>query len=268
MKPLSHLYCIVLCASLLMSFPIDALAGDCPRCHGRGRIQTQIGVSSYGTSVRYKRCPNCGKRIMVNESHYDPCPACGGSGSRGGSSRSSRESSNNDELLTRMSPEDAVRYQNLAKRLYESTPVPITCTTCKGSGKCTYCGGYHNLDLDATADMRCRVCGGDGFCVTCRGKGNTGVRYEGISESEKQSILAQMKELSDKAYGVSSSNSASSAPVSWDEGSRTSPQSSLFSLVTNSNNGNGVIIIIAGLGIILVVGLLVVGILLFRLIKK
>ena len=52
----------------------------CGRCHGGGRIQTNFSVSGFGVSTAKKRCNYCNKLIFVNDSQWDICPICNGTG--------------------------------------------------------------------------------------------------------------------------------------------------------------------------------------------
>lgn len=281
MKSRSSFWRIICCFALLLSLATtESFAGKCPRCGGRGRIQTEYKVSGYGTNVRYKDCNICGKRIMVGESHWDPCPACNGGRSSSGSVGSSRSGGGSsggaaaDEILTRLSPAEAVRYQELAKKLYQGNPVPIRCEACNGTGDCTYCHGYHNLDIEATAAQRCTVCGGTGYCIRCNGKGNLGMKYE-LSEQERQSILAQLRELTHKAQqnwdgagGVSMSNSSAGTGETAQSGgsSKVSPSAIDRMKLGKSDGGLGTALVL--FGVVFCVGLLVICLLLFLLFKK
>lgn len=196
----------ILAAALLMFSSVAVASTKCPRCHGAGVVKTQYSIASYGVSTEKTKCPNCGRMIMKNESHSDPCASCGGTGYVGGRSSSGSGSSarsseaDGSDFLASLPPADAMRFQELSKQLYTGRPVPIVCDVCHGSGLCKQCGGFHNLDLDAAAYQRCQVCGGDGFCIGCRGKGNLGIKYEAVSESEKQAIISEMRGIVQKAY--------------------------------------------------------------------
>jgi hypothetical protein len=47
----------------------------------------------------------------------------------------------------------------------------VTCPTCKGSGKCSRCGGVGKLGPFPKIGDPCPLCGNKKVCITCSGKG-------------------------------------------------------------------------------------------------
>jgi hypothetical protein len=48
----------------------------------------------------------------------------------------------------------------------------MTCTTCKGTGRCPKCNGHGGSQgLLGLTTLTCSLCRGNKVCVTCNGKG-------------------------------------------------------------------------------------------------
>ena len=178
---------VLLCATLM------AVARDCPRCHGRGKIETRMSVSTYGTDASQMECPHCGQIIMKNESHWDICPVCDGSQQVSSSSdqrSQDRLEAAEDALLEYMTPQELLLMEELMRQIYTQVPNYIPCTICGGTGNCQQCGGYMNISLDGPF---CQICGGSGCCISCGGKGYSHIEY--IDNPNRDILIQRVNEL-------------------------------------------------------------------------
>lgn len=196
---------------MLLCVAIVTTARNCPRCHGKGRIQTRHPVSTYGIDISRMECPYCGQMIMKGESHWDDCPACGGTG-QGSSSSDGGSYDNYDALLQFMTPEEILLMEELMKQAYTQVPQYTPCPTCNETGDCKQCGGYVNLSID---EPLCPLCGGSGRCLTCRGSGYSHVEY--VDNPKRDEIVQRIQELLNDAKARSQQgNSGYSSDMSSD----------------------------------------------------
>ena len=76
-------YCVqVLLATFFLSLSVHLFAQDrtCTKCHGRGIITFQYGMSTFGINNSKKQCPICHQWVSAGSAHSDPCPKCNGTG--------------------------------------------------------------------------------------------------------------------------------------------------------------------------------------------
>lgn len=215
-------FCRVLVMLLLLAVSVSIEAQRCSRCGGRGKIQTRHSVGSYGINNRKVKCNYCGQWIYANESHWDDCPSC--SGNRQNSSSSHRDKKIDrdapvDVYAIYLSESEYADYQNAASMAIRGTKKEVACSQCRGTGKCYGCGGTGLSPIQVPSDAElgiptyCGICAGDKKCSKCFGQRTMLVdsdegKQEAVKKLQYYSKLVQERQAAATAQqnGLSSDN--------------------------------------------------------------
>ena len=182
---------IIITLMVLLMMPADLSAQKkCPKCLGKGIIQTHFATSNFGLDNRKIKCKYCGEWFSAALSHWDACTKCNGTGSVNG-----RGSSEHDDDIcafnykSYLTQDELMAVANIEQQLVTPVYEYTKCSVCDGTGICTHCngtGGYYTI---GSYEGHCFVCGGSGQCVTCKGSGTS---YTIISAPDTDNLLEQL----------------------------------------------------------------------------
>lgn len=190
------------------------------------KIQTRQSVGSYGLSKRKVKCSYCGQWIFPNQSHWDVCPSCDGTGLSGSSSRHERGADRDapvDVYAIYLSEGEYADYQNAASMAMRGTKKEVPCSGCNGSGKCNGCDGTGLSPIQVPSDAElgmptyCGICAGDGKCSKCFGQKTMLVdsdegKQEAIEKLQYYPKLVQERQFNETAR----QNGQSEESEEWD----------------------------------------------------
>lgn len=252
----------ILLLGLIFAFASGAEARECSRCHGRGKIQTRFSVSSYGASNKKVKCSHCGEWVFANQTHWDECPSCGGTGESGGSSGADRDAPV-DVYAIYLTEDEYADYERAAALAMRGTKTEARCPDCGGEGTCRLCRGSGRSPIQNPTDAElgivtpCDICAGDGKCSKCFGTGTVMVdsdngKQEAVERLKYYSKLVQERQREQTGQGGEASGVADAgeeaAPAAAAE-AKTESLAARLGLTTTE------MVCIVVVGIILIIGI-------------
>ena len=222
-------------------------------------LSVALGIQANYDTKPCKLCDGLGYR-RINGVKAD-CFRCYGSGREKTTEQDHREIDRQaDEVVNfmrhyNMSPEDYAAFTNLIEQAYKQVPYYQDCKSCKTTGACSLCSD----PAFASSDGFCNVCAGTRICQICQGSGRIKLGYK---DNPNKDVMIEQAIRFLKSYEDNAApNSAPSSNI--DANPSSDPSTDFVSNLPVSSSSSS-----SSNDWMYVIGLLVLGFIVYRLIKS